>query len=78
MIKMININNLEPGKRYWMDLTQTLSGIYEGVFAAASGDYVRFDNLIKSPKYMGLYGEKNNGVEFRANTGGQFPEYNIA
>lgn len=75
LVKMVSIDNLEIGRRYWIDLTQTISGVYEGVFATSFGELVRFGDIDKHPKYMGLYGEKNNGIEFRANVGTQYPEY---
>jgi len=63
---MIKVDNLEVGKRYWLDADKNISGTFKGIFKPESGvDYTSFDNIIKSEAYDDVYRiEVNGDIEF--------------
>lgn len=73
---MIKVDNLVVGKRYWFDISKTISGVFKGRFNTESGlDYTAFDNIIKSEGYDDAYRiEANGDIEFAYSENQTFPE----
>ena len=76
---MIKVENLVIGKRYYFDITKTISGVFKGRFNSRPGlDYNSFIDIIKTEAYDdGCYIEKEGEIEFAYMEGQGFLECKI-
>ena len=78
MSKKIQTVDLVVGKRYYLDITETISGVFKGRFNDV-GDYKIFTDIIKSEAYDDCYWEGIDGeIEFTYMEDQEFSEYEIA
>jgi hypothetical protein len=78
MSKMIQTADLVVGKRYYFDITETISGVFKGRFNDV-GDYNSFTDIIKDEAYDDCYRKGIDGeIEFTYMEGQGFSEYEIA
>jgi hypothetical protein len=76
---MIKIENLVVGKRYYIDITKTISGVFKGKFNEdMSSEYIIFTDIIKDEAYDGYYITLSNGdLEFAYREDHEFLECEI-
>ena len=70
---MIKVDNLEVGKRYWIDGCKNISGIYQG---RDRHNAIIFKNIITLESYNGMYDLENERLRFWYDDV-LFPEYKV-
>lgn len=74
---MTKIENLVVGKRYYIDVTKTISGVFKGRFNKGD-DYISFTDIIKDETYDDVYIACSNGdLEFAYREDTEFLECEI-
>jgi hypothetical protein len=73
---MIEIENLVIGKRYYIDVTKTISGVFRGRFNNGD-DYISFNDIIETEDYEGCYQRRNGCLDFATTLSSGFLECNI-
>lgn len=76
---MIKVDNLEVGKRYWLDNCKNISGVFKGRFNPEPElDYITFNNVVQTNDYSkGYHIRKNGDIEFAYTDDLTFPECEI-
>ena len=76
--KMIEIENLVIGKRYYIDVTKTISGVFRGRFNEGTySEYISFNDIIETEDYEGCYQRRNGCLDFAITLSSGFLECNI-
>ena len=77
--KMIEIENLVIGKRYYIDVTKTISGVFRGRFNEGTySEYISFNDIIETEDYDDVYIACSNGdLEFAYREDHEFLECEI-
>ena len=75
---MIKIENLVVGKRYYIDLTKTISGVFKGRFNEGTiSEYISFTDIIEDEAYDDVYITRNGDLEFAYREDTEFLECEI-